>query len=75
MSYLVKPTEVKTLLPEDNGFKFTINLIEYPRAAIVITKSCPDNVAQMIQLYQKKGYIKPIAYVPTKEFIWEELKR
>jgi hypothetical protein len=73
MSYSVKPSEVKTLMPGDGGFKFTSNLVEYPRAAIVITEDCPDNLKSQIWIYQRKGYIKPVAYVPTKELVWEEL--
>ena len=73
MSYSVKPIEVKTLMPGDQGFKFTKDMVEYPRAAIVITEDCPDNLKSQIWIYQRKGYIKPVAYVPTKELVWEEL--
>ena len=75
MSYNVKPNEIKTLFPGDPGFKFTKDMVEYPRAAIVITEDCPDNLKSQIWIYQRKGYIKPVAYVPTKELIWEELQR
>lgn len=75
MSYTVKPTEVKSLLPGEKGFKFTSDMVEYPRAAIVVTEDCPDDIKKYIYIYQKKGYIKPIAYVPTKELVWEELQR
>lgn len=74
MSYTVNPIEVKTILPGDTGFKFTSNMVEYPRAAIVITDECPENLRAQIWIYQRKGYIKPVAYVPTKEFVWEKLK-
>lgn len=75
MSYIVKPTEVKTLLPGDPGFKFTSGLAEYPRAAIVITEDCPANYRDIIYTCQAKGWLKPVAYVPTKELVWEELQR
>lgn len=75
MSFTVKPNEVKTLFPGDAGFKFIKDMVEYPRAAIVITEDCPDNLKSQIWIYQRKGYIKPVAYVPTKELIWEELQR
>lgn len=75
MSYIVKPSEVKTFIPGDEGFKFMSDLVEYPRAAIVITDECPENLRAQIWIYQRKGYIKPVAYVPTKELIWEELQR
>lgn len=73
MSYILNPSEVKTLLPGDPGFKFTSDMVEYPRAAIVITEDCPNHVKTNIWLYQRQGYLKPVAYVPTKEYIWETL--
>lgn len=75
MSYTVKPSEVKTLFPGDEGYKFTKDMIEYPRAAIVVTESCPENYKHVIYTCQAKGWIKPVAYVPTKELVWEELQR
>ena len=75
MSYIVKPTEVKKLLPGDDGFKFMSVMVEYPRAAIVITEDCPANYRDIIYTCQAKGWIKPVAYVPTKELVWEELQR
>ncbi len=75
MSYNVKPNEVKTVFPGDASFKFTKDMVEYPRAAIFIAEDCPDNLKYQILIYQRKGYIKPVAYVPTKELIWEELQR
>ena len=75
MSYIVKPTEVKSLYPGDKDFKFMIDLVEYPRAAVTVTKECPANYRDIIYTCQAKGWIKPIAYVPTKELVWEELQR
>lgn len=68
-------SEVKQLFPGDEGYKFTKGMVEYPRAAIVIMENCPDNYRHIIHTCQAKGWIKPVAYVPTKEFIWEELQR
>jgi len=71
--YIYDTPEVKILSPGDKGFKFTSNLIEYPRAAIAITDECPENLKAQIWIYQRKGYIKPVAYVPTKEYVWDQL--
>lgn len=71
----VKPCKVKMLCPDDDGYKFTRDKIEYPRAVIIITENCPDNYRQIIYTCQAKGWIKPAAYVPTNEYIWEELQR
>lgn len=69
------PSQVKTLFPGDEGYKFTSGMVEYPRAAIVIMENCPENYKNIIYTCQAKGWIKPVAYVPTKEFIWDELGR
>ena len=68
-------SEVKTLFPEDKGYKFINGMVEYPRAAIVIMENCPENYKHVIYTCQAKGWIKPVAYVPTKELVWEELQR
>lgn len=73
--YNVKPSEVKMFLPGDDGYKFVKDMIEYPRAAIIVTDKCPDNYKQIVYTCQAKGWIKPVAYVPTKELVWEELQR
>lgn len=74
MSYIVSPREVKTLFPGDKGFTFMDNLVEYPRAAIMITEHCPDKYRDIFYTCQAKGWIKPVAYIQTKEYIWEKLK-
>jgi hypothetical protein len=66
--------EVLTLLPEDKNFKFSHKFVQFPRAAIMISEDCPENYKSIIYTCQAKGWLQPIAYVPTKEFIWEKLK-
>jgi len=70
-----KLSEAKMLCPGDDGFKFMKDMVEYPRAAIVIAENCPDNYRHIVYTCQAKGWIKPVAYVPTNEYIWEELQR
>ena len=58
----------------DNKFKFISDMVEYPRAAISVSKNCPDEVIEKIGLWLKKGYIFPVAYIKENEYIWETLK-
>lgn len=66
--------EVLTFLPKDKDFKFSNKFVQFPRAAIMISEECPENYKQIIYTCQAKGWLQPIAYVPTREFIWEKLK-
>ena len=67
--------QVKELVPGDKLFKFAINMIQWPRAAIQINANCPENYKEIIHTCQKKGWISPIAYVPVKELVWDVLKK
>lgn len=66
---------VRELFPSDIGFKFVEDKVEYPRAVIHINECCPDDYRNIVSLCQAKGWIKPIAYVPTKELVWEKLSK
>jgi len=76
ISYIINGEEVpiKELEPGDKHFKFTQGLVEWPRAAIKISDTCPRNIQRQISQYMSLGYIKPIAYVPEQTIIWEILK-
>jgi len=75
MPIVVSEEEVKALLPGDEYFKFGANFIQWPRAAIQINEECPENYKRIVQTCQMKGWISPIAYVPTKELMWGVLKK
>jgi len=66
--------EVLTFLPADKNFKFTNKFVQFPRAAIMVSEDCPESYKNIIYTCQAKGWLQPIAYVPTREFIWEKLK-
>jgi hypothetical protein len=59
----------------DDKFKFSSDMVEYPRAAISVSKNCPDEVIEKIGLWLNKGYIFPVAYVKESDYIWEQLKK
>jgi hypothetical protein len=45
--------------------KFTIT----SRAAVEISKDCPDNYFQVLQTCMNRGWIKPVAYVTDDEYM------
>lgn len=66
--------DVIATMPGDANFKFSAKFVQYPRAAIGVTKDCPSQYKDLIQTMQHKGWLYPIAYIPSKEFIWAKLK-
>lgn len=66
--------EIIATMPGDKNFKFSTQFVEYPRAAIGVAKNCPGEYKDLIQKMQHHGWIYPIAYIPSKEYIWAKLK-
>ena len=60
--------------PGDTNFKFSTKFVQYPRAAIGVDAKCPSEYKDLIQKMQHHGWIYPIAYIPSREFIWGKLK-
>jgi hypothetical protein len=46
-----------------------------PRAGIEIDSRCPTNYKQMIVTALDLGWIKPIAHVTEKEYMWMSLSK
>ena len=66
--------EVIATKPGDHNFKFSTKFVQYPRAAIGVDAKCPSEYKDLIQKMQHHGWIYPIAYIPSREFIWGTLK-
>ena len=66
--------KVLEIKPGQKGFKFISGLIEYPRAAILVTQECPPSTRLELQHYISIGWITPVAYVRENEYVWEKLK-
>lgn len=70
---IVEPKTVK-LEPGDDGFTLVDNLFVVQRAAIEISKQCPDSYALIIAEALRKGWIKPVAYIKRTEQIFDRLE-
>ena len=75
-------TEYKTslksyrkLTPTDVDFRFRPDGIAVvSRAGIEISKNCPANIVKHIEWAVAMGYVKPVAFIPDRELIWEKLQ-
>lgn len=74
MNLSTKQSKVLGIKQGDKGFKFTENLVEYPRAAISVSNDCPPEVRLQLQVWVSNGWIAPVAYVRESEYIWEKLQ-
>ncbi len=74
MNFSVNNEKVLEIKQGDKGFKFTSGLVEYPRAAILVTDECPARVRLELQQWVSNGWIAPIAYVRESEYVWEKLQ-
>lgn len=65
---------VKKFTRGDNDFMFSHDGITLtPRAAVEFSSLCPSSLIIQVQDAIAKGYIKPIAYMTEKEYVWEKL--
>jgi len=66
--------DVLEIKPTDQGFKFMVGMVEFPRAAIAVEQDCPNDVRLQLQMYVSNGWITPVAYVKEQDYIWDTLK-
>ena len=59
----------------DDNFMMTDGIKLVPRACVEFSELCPTNLMIQVQDAIAKGYIKPVAYVKTKELFWEVLEQ
>jgi hypothetical protein len=74
LNFSVNNEKVLEIKQGDKGFKFFSGMVEYPRAAISVSKNCPDEVLEKMGLWARKGYIFPVAYIKESEYVWGKLK-
>jgi hypothetical protein len=73
MTFTVSENNFKELKRDDALFYMTDGIKMVPRAGIEISTSCPYNYQQIIADCIDRGWVKPVAYIKTKELIWEKL--
>ncbi len=67
--------DIRTVGQGDPGWLLDDGFVQYPRAALQIQASCPDDIKQKIQWAVQRGYVKCIAHVQGKELTWQTLTK
>ena len=66
-------TQIKTIRKGDRHFTISDGIIVCPRAGFEISLGCPDSYRKIIQECVQYGWLKPVAHVTSKEFLFAGL--
>lgn len=73
MTFTVQENRFREINRDNEYFYMTDGIKMVPRAGLEISKNCPYNYQLFLSDCIDKGWIKPVAYVKTKELFWEVL--
>lgn len=73
MTFVTNNTKIRAIRQGDNDFYITDGAKLVPRAYIEISDMCPANMSLMIQRAMADGYLKTVACVKEKDYVWEKL--
>lgn len=72
---LTRPAEYKAIRAGDPDFTFRDGYTTVSRAGFEISPKCPDGYKDVLLTAVSNGWIRPVAYVKTKEYVWEQLTK
>jgi hypothetical protein len=73
MTFVVNDTNFREIRQGDDDFYITDGVKIVPRAYIEISDMCPANMSLTIQRAMADGYLKTVACVKEKDYVWEKL--
>lgn len=73
MTFVNNDTKIRTIHQGDDDFYISDGVKISPRAYIEISDLCPANMSLTIQRAMADGYLKTVACVKEKEYVWEKL--
>jgi hypothetical protein len=73
MTFTIHENRFKEIRQDDAHFRMIDGIKMVPRAGLEISTSCPYNYKLILAECIDKGWVKPVAYVKTKELFWEVL--
>ena len=73
MTFIIQENQFKEINRDDEHFMMTDGIKLVPRAGIEISNQCPREYKLILADCLDRGWIKPVAYVKTKELFWEVL--
>ncbi len=65
----------KEIQRDDEHFYMTDGIKIVPRAGLEISNQCPYEYKLILADCIDRGWVKPVAYIKTKELIWEVLEQ
>ena len=68
-------SKIKTIRQGDLNWTIVDDFTFANRAGLEINDNCPQNIAEMVILAYKRGWISPVAYVTERELIFMGLTR
>ena len=75
MGFTVQQSQVRIIRSDDPGFMIQDTIVMAPRAGFEINLSCPREYRMIISECIKNGWLKPIAHVTEKEYLWMNLSK
>lgn len=73
MTFVNTDTNLKEIRQGDPDFYVTDGVKLVPRAYIEVSDMCPSNMKLAIQRAMADGYLKTVACVKEKDYVWEKL--
>jgi hypothetical protein len=73
MTFVENDTKIRAIRQGDYDFYITDGTKLSPRAYIEISDVCPANLKLAIQRAMTDGYLKTVACVKEKDYVWEKL--
>jgi hypothetical protein len=73
MTFVTNDTKIREIRQGDSDFYISDGIKLAPRAYIEISDVCPTSMKLAIQRAMADGYLKTVACVKTKDFMWEKL--
>lgn len=73
MTFVTNDTKIKEIKQGDSDFFISDGIRVVPRAYIEVSDICPSNMKLMIHRAMAEGYLKTVACVKDKVYMWEKL--
>lgn len=74
MSFVENDIKIRAIRQGDDDFYISDGTKLSPRAYIEISDMCPANMSLTIQRAMASGYLKAVACVREKDYVWEKLQ-
>lgn len=73
MTFVTNDNKIREIRQGDDDFYISDGVKISPRAYIEISDLCPANMSLMIQRAMADGYLKTVACVKERDYMWEKL--